>query len=161
MTRRDDKNLLYIELDGGHRYLANRTDTTIDRLIYRTGATHFGMGSADGAVVSDQPRYEILDIPAQSRVHLEKIDPMEGGLIYFVAETVKWSSGATDEAVDLNMRGRERARSQLGLIDPKYAPGGEAPEDPEPPLETVERPKKKLDKKPGRIIEVDSGEEDD
>ena len=91
---------LRIVVHQGKVYLANETDRDLKRLVY---ATFAWSTSDDDAVVSSEPRFEVLDLPARSFTQIEEVDPYEEGRVMYSAKRIVWAEGGAPQALEIDL----------------------------------------------------------
>jgi hypothetical protein len=75
-----------ILIQRGNVYLHNKMDETIEELIYETAST---FTTDEEIVVSSIPSYQILNIPPNTAIFLEKLDGWDDGKVSYYLTKVK------------------------------------------------------------------------
>lgn len=90
-------------------YLVNLSDDMIDELCYCT----FSVFTTDDEIITSEiPHYKIQNILPKHAVHLETLDGMEDGTIYYQLNSLKFGDFVFDEKINLD------TKKKSGMIKP-------------------------------------------
>jgi hypothetical protein len=90
---------IYIIIQKQTVYLVNATEKDIKRLIYSSVSV---MTFDDDAAVSSAATCEMENIPSNSFVCIEEVDPWEDGVVLYQADEILWADGTIEKMVRLN-----------------------------------------------------------
>lgn len=100
---------ILIHIRGYEVLLANLSEDTIEELVYCTFSV---LNTGTEIVVSEAPYYQIQNIPAKHTVHLETLDGMEDGNIYYQLNSLKSGSHIFEGKLNLD------TKKKSGMIKP-------------------------------------------
>ncbi len=92
---------IQIHFRGYKVFLVNLSQVDIDELVYST----FSILSLDHEIItSETPYFQIKNIPAAHAVHLETLDGMEDGVIYYQLNILKSKEFNFDGQLNLDTK---------------------------------------------------------
>lgn len=114
---KSEKNIIkYIQIHirGYEVFLVNLLEESIEELSYCTFSI---FTTEDEIVTSETPHYQIRNIPAKHSVHLETLDGMEDGAIYYQLNSLKFGDFIFDEKINLDSRKKSGMTKLLPIVD--------------------------------------------
>lgn len=98
-SEKDIIRYVQIHIRGYEVFLVNLMEESIEELSYCT----FSIFTTDDEIVTSEiPHYQIQNIPAKHAIHLETLDGMEDGAIYYQMNSLKFGDFIFNEKINLN-----------------------------------------------------------
>jgi len=103
-----------IHIRGYEVFLINLLEEPIKELSYCT----FSIFTTDDEIVTSEiPHYQIQNIPSKHAVHLETLDGMEDGTIYYQLNSLKIGDFIFDEKINLDAKKKSGMTKSFPLAD--------------------------------------------
>lgn len=113
-SKKDIIQKIQIHIRGYEIYLVNLFEESIEELSYCT----FSIFTTDDEIVTSEiPHYQIQKIPSKHAVHLETLDGMEDGTIYYQLNSLKFGDFIFDEKINLDAKKKSGMTKLLPIAD--------------------------------------------